>query len=215
MGAPRSRGAPLREEWPRADVDGNRLPYAGLARTCGASIAIAARSLALNALKEPDRRVLFHRVNSLHDQRRRPQIGTQYGGRVRLERILETVLYYSSGQEEDLARFYGAVLGLQALGQGGLTFRVGEGLLLLFNAGLSSAQSQPPPHGARGPIHTCFVARADEYEGWKQRVTEETGSILQEIEWDNGVRSFYFHDPAGNVLEIADGDLWPEQRDAE
>ena len=30
------------------------------------------------------------------------------------------------------------------------------------------------------------------------------------LEWDNGVRSFYFHDPAGNVLEIADGDLWPK-----
>jgi catechol 2,3-dioxygenase-like lactoylglutathione lyase family enzyme len=40
--------------------------------------------------------------------------------------------------------------------------------------------------------------------------TDEAESMLQEIEWDNGVRSFYFHDPAGNVLEIADGDLWPE-----
>ena len=116
---------------------------------------------------------------------------------MRLERILETVLYYSSGQEDELARFYGEVLGLHAVGRSGLTFRVGEGLLLLFDAGLSSVQSRPPPHGARGPIHTCFVAQADEYEGWKQRVTHETGSILEEIEWDNGVRSFYFHDRPG------------------
>jgi len=128
---------------------------------------------------------------------------------VRLERILETVLYYSSGQEEELARFYGEVLGLQAVGRGGLTFRVGDGLLLLFDADLSSVQSRPPPHGARGPVHTCFVAPTDEYGEWKQRLIE-AGTILQEIEWDNGVRSFYFHDPAGNVLEIADGDLWPE-----
>jgi catechol 2,3-dioxygenase-like lactoylglutathione lyase family enzyme len=128
---------------------------------------------------------------------------------VRLERILETVLYYAPGQEEELGRFYGDVLGLDAVGRSGLTFRVGDGLLLLFDASLSSAQSHPPAHGARGPIHTCFVASADAYEGWKQRVTNETGSILEEIEWDNGVRSFYFHDPAGNVLEIADGDLWP------
>jgi catechol 2,3-dioxygenase-like lactoylglutathione lyase family enzyme len=28
---------------------------------------------------------------------------------------------------------------------------------------------------------------------------------------DNGVRSFYFHDPAGNVLEIAARDRWPER----
>ena len=129
---------------------------------------------------------------------------------MRLERILETVLYYSSGQEEELARFYGDVLGLPAVGRSGLTFRVGDGLLLLFDTGLSSVQSQPPPHGAHGPVHTCFVARADDYEGWKQRVSEEGESILQEIEWENGIRSFYFHDPAGNVLEIADGDLWPE-----
>ena len=129
---------------------------------------------------------------------------------MRLERILETVLYYSSGQEDELARFYSEVLGLHAVGRGGLTFRVGDGLLLLFDADLSSVQSRPPPHGARGPIHTCFVARADDYEGWKQRLIDEGGSILQEIDWDNGVRSFYFRDPAGNVLEIADGDLWPE-----
>ena len=129
---------------------------------------------------------------------------------MRLERILETVLYYSSGQEEELARFYGEVLGLQAVGRDGLTFRVGDGLLLLFDADLSSVQSRPPPHGARGPVHTCFVAQADDYESWKQRLIDEAGSTLEEIEWDNGVRSFYFHDPAGNLLEIADGDLWPE-----
>ena len=128
---------------------------------------------------------------------------------MRLERILETVLYYSSGQEEELARFYGEVLGLRAVARGGLTFRVGTGLLLLFDAELASVQSHPPPHGARGRVHTCFVGRADDYDDWKQRVSDETGSILQEIEWENGVRSFYFHDPAGNVLEIADGDLWP------
>ena len=55
------------------------------------------------------------------------------------------------------------------------------------------------------------MARADGYEGWKQRLTDEAASILEEIEWDGGVRSFYFHDPAGNVLEIADGDLWPQR----
>jgi hypothetical protein len=39
------------------------------------------------------------------------------------------------------------------------------------------------------------------YESWKQRVTDEAG-ILQEIEWDNGVRSFYFHDPAGMCWKL-------------
>ena len=34
--------------------------------------------------------------------------------------------------------------------------------------------------------------------------------ITHEHEWNEGRRSFYFNDPAGNLLEIADGDLWPE-----
>ena len=131
---------------------------------------------------------------------------------MRLERILETVLYFSSGEEEELARFYGDVLGLRAVGESGLTFRIGDGVrvLLLFDAGLASAQSWPPPHGAHGPAHTCFVARGGEYDDWKKRIADSGRSILEEIVWDNGVRSFYFRDPAGNVLEIADGDLWPE-----
>jgi catechol 2,3-dioxygenase-like lactoylglutathione lyase family enzyme len=129
---------------------------------------------------------------------------------VQLRRVLETVLYYESGQEIELHRFYDEVLGLHAVGRGGLTFRVGEGLLLLFAADLASAQSTPPPHGARGSIHTCFVASPDEYECWKQRLVDEAVPILDEITWGNGVKSFYFHDPAGNLLEIADGDLWPE-----
>jgi hypothetical protein len=84
---------------------------------------------------------------------------------VRLERILETVLYYSSGQEDELAHFYGEVLGLRAVGRGGLTFRVGDGLLLLFDADLSSVQSRPPPHGARGPVHACFGRRRSRGHG--------------------------------------------------
>jgi catechol 2,3-dioxygenase-like lactoylglutathione lyase family enzyme len=125
---------------------------------------------------------------------------------VQLTAVLETVLYHASGEEDALARFYGEVLGLPRIG-GGLTFRVGAGVLLLFNRERSSVQSTPPPHGASGPIHTCFVA--DDYDGLKQRVADAEVPILEERSWDNGVRSFYFHDPAGNVLEIADGDLWP------
>ena len=125
---------------------------------------------------------------------------------MRLKGVLETVLYHGSGEEDALARFYGEVLGLKRIG-GGLTFRVGAGVLLLFDRERSSVQATPPPHGASGPVHTCFVA--DDYDDWMQRLAGEGVAILEERTWDNGVRSFYFHDPAGNVLEIADGDLWP------
>jgi catechol 2,3-dioxygenase-like lactoylglutathione lyase family enzyme len=125
---------------------------------------------------------------------------------VQLTAVLETVLYHASGEEDELARFYAEVLGLPRIG-GGLTFRVGDGVLLLFNRERSSVQSTPPQHGAFGPVHTCFVA--DDYDGWRHRLADEHVAILEERTWDNGVRSVYFHDPAGNVLEIADGDLWP------
>jgi catechol 2,3-dioxygenase-like lactoylglutathione lyase family enzyme len=132
-----------------------------------------------------------------------------YRRAVYLQGVLETVLYYAPGQEAELARFYGDVLGLRAVGREGLTFRIGDGLLLFFDRERSTAQSKPPPHGARGSIHTCFVANAQDYERWKQRLLEHGVSIVDEIEWGNGVKSFYFHDPAENLLEIADGDLWP------
>jgi len=35
-------------------------------------------------------------------------------------------------------------------------------------------------------------------------------TLIDEIAWDSGVRSCYFNDPAGNLLEIAERDLWAE-----
>ena len=34
-------------------------------------------------------------------------------------------------------------------------------------------------------------------------------AITHDHEWSEGRRSFYFKDPAGNLLEVADSDLWP------
>ena len=59
---------------------------------------------------------------------------------MQLTAVLETVLYHASGEEDELARFYAEVLGLPRIG-GGLTFRVGDGVLLLFNRERSSVQS--------------------------------------------------------------------------
>ena len=114
--------------------------------------------------------------------------------------VLETVLYYSSGQEEELAAgFYGQVLGLRAVGRSRLDVSRGRIAALLFDAGLSSFPSRNLlPHGARGPIHTCFVAGLTNTGDWKQHVID--GQVdRQEIEWDKQRESFYFHDPAGNA----------------
>jgi catechol 2,3-dioxygenase-like lactoylglutathione lyase family enzyme len=131
--------------------------------------------------------------------------------RPELRGVLETVLYYREGQEDELERFYRDVLGLRALGRGrwSLSFRLGVGVVLLFEAGRAATQDWPPPHGATGVVHTCFLAAADEYARWKEHLATAGVPTVDEITWEEtGLRSIYFRDPAGNMLEIAEGDLW-------
>ena len=129
---------------------------------------------------------------------------------LRLAGVLETVLYYASDQQDNMARFYENVLGLESLGLGrwSLAFRLGQGVVLLFDRERSSTQDEPPPHGASGSIHAAFLAAPGEYDAWKQRLADRGVTLIDEIAWDSGVRSCYFNDPAGNLLEIAERDLW-------
>lgn len=131
------------------------------------------------------------------------------GEPLRFEGVLETVLYYRTGQQNEMRHFYGEVLRLPSIPGGLDGFRIGAQVFLLFNADDSSVQDDPPPHGAAGTIHTCFTSQPQLYEGWKQHLRDQAVEILREITWPNAVESFYFRDPAGNLLEIANGDLWP------
>ena len=127
-----------------------------------------------------------------------------------LDGILETVLYCDTSNEEAVRRFYVDIMGLRQM-EFGFGYRVGDQnhVLLIFNADETRHQDNPPPHGATGKGHCCFTASADGYEGWKKHLTARGVDWGREIEWGNGMRSFYFDDPAGNVLEIAEGDFWP------
>ena len=120
--------------------------------------------------------------------------------------ILETVLYCSPENEPDVRRFYSETLGLTQIGK--FSYRVGANMLLVFNVSETSVQDDPPPHGATGPVHTCFLTTTSQYDAWKKHLEGSGISVTREIEWPNGAMSFYFDDPAGNVLEIADSDLW-------
>lgn len=129
---------------------------------------------------------------------------------MQLAGILETVVYCTTENEEETRRFYRDVLGLQPVREDSVAHRIGSGVLLLFNADESSVQDSPPAHGARDArVHTCLLAVPEEYDRWKEKLRNEGVEIVQEIDWRQGPRSFYFEDPAGNVLEIAEGDMWP------
>jgi catechol 2,3-dioxygenase-like lactoylglutathione lyase family enzyme len=124
-------------------------------------------------------------------------------------RIYETVLY-----ADDLAAvrdFYRDVLGLRSVGDPGelaATFRLDDGGMLLFFAPrLSSQPGRPvPSHGTTGAGHVAFSVQ--KLDDWRDRLRAAEIDIEQEVDWDGG-RSIYFRDPAGNSVELVEGDIWP------
>jgi catechol 2,3-dioxygenase-like lactoylglutathione lyase family enzyme len=129
----------------------------------------------------------------------------------RITGILETVLYVADVDRAE--RFYRDVMGLNQIGKEPgrhVFFRVGSGVLLLFRAETTRQAGSLPQHGADGEIHVCFTVSPAEYEPWKRRIRECGSAILQETEWNRG-RSFYFRDPDGNLLELANADIWPPE----
>lgn len=126
--------------------------------------------------------------------------------------VLETVLYCAPDERESVERFYSDVLGLSAVARwdDGTSYRVGAGVLLIFDLEKLARREGPiADHGSTGPGHACLLAGGD-YEGWSRRLDAHGVEIVHEHEWRDGMRSFYFRDPAGNLLEIASGDLWPD-----
>lgn len=123
--------------------------------------------------------------------------------------VLETVLYFSD--EARAAAFYGGILGFRRLDREpgrSLFYRAGSSVFLLFDAQATRLPGKLPPHGCEGPGHTCFLVPPDSYARWKAHLEGEGVGILGEMDWPKG-RSFYFRDPDGNLLEIADADIWP------
>ena len=128
--------------------------------------------------------------------------------------ILETAVYAS-----DLAAaeaFYGGLLGLPMLDRvegRHVFFRVGPGVLLIFNPDATEVPSgnpalAVPAHGARGPGHVCFSASRDEIAGWRTQFQNAGVAVEAEFDWPNGARSLYVRDPGGNSVEFAEPRLW-------
>jgi catechol 2,3-dioxygenase-like lactoylglutathione lyase family enzyme len=131
-----------------------------------------------------------------------------------LQAILETALY---GDDLDAAEaFYSGVLRLETisrLGNRHIFFRVGQGVLLVFNPAetikpASSPRLPVPPHGATGPGHACFRIEVGDFDEWTSRLQAAGVPIEADFTWPNGGRSIYFRDPAGNSLECAEARIW-------
>ena len=127
--------------------------------------------------------------------------------------VLETCLYHSAAQGPAMEELYVGGLGLRPVSRwpGAIALRLGDGVLLLFEREALADRDGPiAAHGAEGPGHACLLATGEgDYEAWRERLAGLGIEITHEHEWEGGRRSFYFHDPAQNLIEIADGDLWP------
>ena len=126
--------------------------------------------------------------------------------------VLESALYYPHSKREDVLAFYEETLGMRQVASwdNGCAYRLGPGVLLLFDLELLAGQGGPvSDHGAAPGGHVCLVAVAEEYEAVRERTAAAGVKITHDHEWPKGGRSFYFKDPAGNLLEVADTDLWP------
>jgi catechol 2,3-dioxygenase-like lactoylglutathione lyase family enzyme len=126
--------------------------------------------------------------------------------------ILECALYYPHSRREDVLRFYDETLAMRRVAgwDDGTAYRLGPGVLLLFDRDLLAGRDGPvADHGADGAGHVCLVADPGRYDELRERIAAAGLEITHDHEWSEGKRSFYFKDPAGNLLEVADSDLWP------
>jgi len=132
--------------------------------------------------------------------------------RPELKGVLETVLYCDSFNEDKVREFYVDILGFTQMQGMPFAYRVGSSdhVFLVFNRDQTGFQEHPPAHGADGPVHACFEASPGTYDDWKHYLHTRGIETRHEMTWGNGQRSCYFDDPAGNLLEMAEGDFWPQ-----
>ena len=126
--------------------------------------------------------------------------------------ILETALSFDHEVADETLAFYRKTLGLTEVAswREGTVFRLGAGVLLLFDRELlAENDSAVAQHGSSGIGHVCFLAAPDHYSAMRERLVEAGVEVEHDHEWNDDRRSFYFRDPAGNLLEVANADIWP------
>lgn len=128
---------------------------------------------------------------------------------MKFKQIKETCLYM-----KDLLQardFYHGLLGLPIISQlenRHIFFRVGDSVLLCFNPDDSKNKKSPPAHYGEGKYHFAFEVASADYENQRQELISKGIVITDEVVWENGLKSSYFEDPAGNVLEIVPEGVW-------
>jgi len=126
--------------------------------------------------------------------------------------VYETVLYASDVVAT--AEFYASLPGVRLLREPdelSAALRVDDGgVLLVFDPRRSSARGRGvPPHGATGPGHIAFAIAPDTLYAFADELRSRGLEIERDVSWDQGGRSVYVRDPAGNSVELVEGEAWP------
>jgi catechol 2,3-dioxygenase-like lactoylglutathione lyase family enzyme len=125
--------------------------------------------------------------------------------------VYETVLYASDVVAT--AAFYAELPGVRLLREPdsvNAALRVDDGsVLLIFDPVRASDPDRFVPHGATGPGHVAFSVAAGTLDLWADELRARGVEIEREISWERGGRSVYFRDPAGNSVELIEGEAWP------
>ncbi len=128
---------------------------------------------------------------------------------LKFTQIKETCLYLIDLEEARI--FYNERLGLPIISYlkgKHIFFRAGSSVLLCFNPNDSKVKKSPPPHFSEGPYHFAFEVKRVDYDNQKAEIVSKGITIIDTMIWQNGQESFYFKDPAGNVLEIVPEGIW-------
>jgi len=123
--------------------------------------------------------------------------------------VLETSLY---ADDLDAAEeFYGDVLRLDVVlrTEGNhVSFRCGPGVVHVFDPAASRDRESLPAHGADGPVHVAFGVPTDQLAAWRRHFNRHNVTVEHTTQWDEGQRSIYVRDPAGNSVELVSDSLW-------
>lgn len=130
--------------------------------------------------------------------------------------VLETSLYADDLPAAE--QFYGDVPGLDVMlrTEGNhITFRCGPGVVHVFSPTSSRERDALPPHGSDGPVHIAFGVPTDQLAAWRRHFNRHDVAVEHTTQWDDGQRSLYVRDPAGNSVELVSNTLWSTTARAE
>ncbi|MDQ4101110.1 MAG: VOC family protein [Thermoproteota archaeon] len=133
---------------------------------------------------------------------------------MKIKKVIETCIY--SSDLGSMKKFYTGILGLSVVQEERdklIFLRAGNSMLLIFNpARTLSDNGGLPCHGALTPpssIHFAMEIEKQEYHASKQILVGNNIDIEKEVSWNNDVKSIYFRDPAGNLVELITPGGWP------